>query len=375
MAGRSVAANVCDMVELREHVPLAPLTSLRLGGPARWLAACRNVDELRDALRLAEERELPVLLLGGGSNVVLPDDGWPGLVVRVRVPGIAFEPLPGGPPDVVRVEAGAGVVWDVLVDAAVERGLSGVECLTGIPGSVGAAPMQNIGAYGQELADTLVDVTCLDRTSGEEVRIPAEDCDFRYRWSRFKGPDRDRFVILRVRLRLRRGAVQEIGYEELARALEEGDADGAEAPADRIRRIRDTVRVVRARKSMLAGQDVRSAGSFFLNPVLSRSTFERLRDRWREAGGEGDVPHYPVDDGVKVPAAWLVERAGFEKGTARGNVGVSRDHALALVNRGGGTTEELLDLAREIRDAVEEAFGVRLEPEPTIVRSPRGGDV
>lgn len=398
MAGRSVAANVCDMVELRENVPLAPLTSLRLGGPARWLAACRDVDEVRDALRLAEERELPVLLLGGGSNVVLPDDGWPGLVVRVRVPGIAFGSPPDGAPDVVQVEAGAGVVWDVLVDEAVERGLSGIECLTGIPGSVGAAPMQNIGAYGQELSDTLVDVTCLDRTSGDELRIPAEDCDFRYRWSRFKGPDRDRFVILRVRLRLRRGTVPEIAYDELARALEEGVADGrsatgsgsatgpgsgpggdrgsdgTEAPAERVRRIRDTVRVVRARKSMLAGQDVRSAGSFFLNPVLSRSTFERLRDRWRERGGEGDVPHYAADDGVKVPAAWLVERAGFEKGTARGNVAVSRDHALALVNRGGGTTEELLALAREIRDAVEVAFGVRLEPEPTIVRPPAGGD-
>lgn len=375
------------MVDLREHVPLAPLTSLRLGGPARWLTDCRNVDEVRDALRLAKDRQLPVLLLGGGSNVVLPDDGWPGLVVRVRVPGIAFGSPPGGQPDVVQVEAGAGVVWDVLVDETVERGLSGIECLTGIPGSVGAAPMQNIGAYGQELADTLVDVTCLDRTSGEQVRIPAEDCDFRYRWSRFKGPDRDRFVILRVRLRLRRGTVPEIGYEELARALEEGVAhpgpgsgsggdggsDGAEAPAERVRRIRDTVRVVRARKSMLAGQDVRSAGSFFLNPVLSRSTFERLRDRWRDGGGEGDVPHYPADDGVKVPAAWLVEQAGFEKGTARGNVAVSRDHALALVNRGGGTTEELLALAREIRNAVEDAFGVRLEPEPTIVRPPAGG--
>ncbi|MFW6193439.1 MAG: FAD-binding protein, partial [Gemmatimonadota bacterium] len=139
-------------------MPLAPLTSLRLGGPARWLASCRDVDELRDALRLARERRLPVLLLGGGSNVVLPDEGWPGLVVRVRVPGITFGPVPGAPSDVVQVEAGAGVGWDALVDEVVERGLSGIECLTGIPGNVGAAPMQNIGAYGQELADTLVDV-------------------------------------------------------------------------------------------------------------------------------------------------------------------------------------------------------------------------
>lgn len=359
------------MPELREHVPLAPLTTLRLGGSARWLAACRDVDDLREALRFAEERDLPVLLLGGGSNLVLPDEGWPGLVVRIDVPGIEFRPDAGEGADVVEVEAGAGVVWDALVDAAVERGLSGIECLTGIPGSVGAAPMQNIGAYGQELADTLLEVACLDRESLEEVVIPAEACDFRYRWSRFKGPDRDRFVILRVRLRLRRGTVAGIGYEELARALEEG-SPGPEDPAARIRRVRDTVRELRAGKSMLAGQDVRSAGSFFLNPVLTRAELERVRDVWRERGGEGRVPRYRVEEGWKVPAAWLVEGAGYEKGTTRGNAAVSRDHALALVNL-GGTTEELLALAREIREAVEQTFGVRLEPEPTIVRPPGSG--
>lgn len=389
------------MLELREHVPLAPLTTLRLGGPARWFAACRTADEVREALRFATGRGLPVLVLGGGSNVVLPDEGWPGLVVRIAVPGLEFRPAEDASPDVVEMEAGAGVVWDDLVDAAVERGLSGVECLTGIPGSVGAAPIQNIGAYGQELADTLVEVACLDRESGEEVAIPAADCDFRYRWSRFKGPDRDRFVILRVRLRLRRGTVPEIRYEELARALEEGAAGAAageggppargddarsadgdatpgeggapagaeEPPEARIRRIRDAVRALRAGKSMLAGQDVRSAGSFFLNPVLSAAELERLRARWTEVGGAGEVPSYPADGGVKVPAAWLVERAGFEKGTTRGGAAVSADHALALINR-GGTTEELLALAREIREAVEETFGVRLEPEPTIVRPP-----
>jgi UDP-N-acetylmuramate dehydrogenase len=361
------------MLDLREDVPLAPLTTLRLGGPARWLAACRDVGDVREALRFAEERDLPVLLLGGGSNLVLPDEGWPGLVARIEVPGMEFRPGTGVDDDVVEVEAGAGVVWDALVDAAVERGLSGIECLTGIPGSVGAAPMQNIGAYGQELADTLVEVTCLDRESREEVVIPADACDFRYRWSRFKGPDRDRFVILRVRLRLRRGTVPEIVYEELARALEEGspppEAAGTEDPPARIRRVRDTVRELRAGKSMLAGQDVRSAGSFFLNPVLARAELERVRAAWRERGGEGGVPRYRVDEGWKVPAAWLVEGAGYEKGTTRGNAAVSRDHALALVNR-GGTTEELLALAREIREAVEATFGVQLEPEPTIVRPP-----
>lgn len=353
---------------LRHDVSLAPLTSLGLGGPARHLADADDVDGVREALAWSRERDLPVLLLGGGSNVVLPDEGFPGLVMRPRLPGLAFEEGPGG--GVARV--GAGVPWDELVSAAVERGLAGVECLSGIPGWCGAAPMQNIGAYGQELSDTLVAVTALDRDADEVVRIAAVDCGFGYRTSRFKASDRDRFVVLSLELELVEGAPREPRYPELARAVAREADPGALPPREALRLIRDRVLALRRAKSMVLDPDdpdARSAGSFFLNPVLPAPAFERLEGRLSEHGITAPIPAYPAPGGVKVPAAWLVERAGFRKGLRHGGVGISSAHALALVNR-GGSTADLLELAASIQEGVERISGLKLEIEPTIVRSP-----
>ena len=356
-------------LRVREDVPLAPLTSLGLGGPARFLAEAESAGELREALAWADGRDLPVQVLGGGTNVVVPDAGFPGLVVRVVPDGLAFEGSDGR----VRVRAEAGVSWDALVRSSVERGLSGVECLSGIPGLAGAAPIQNIGAYGQELADTLVAVTCLDRPTGEVVRLPARACGFGYRTSRFRAEDRDRWVILSLELELGRDTPPRIRYPELAASLERSvDLRGME-PAAAALTVREHVLALRRRKSMVLDPDdpdARSAGSFFLNPVLEPEAFEELARR-HAAGGGDPVPSFPAEHGVKVPAAWLVERAGFRKGHRHGAVGISSAHALALVNR-GGTAAELLELAGEIREAVRRRFGVELAIEPTIVEADPG---
>lgn len=356
---------------MRRDVPLAPLTSLGLGGPARFLVRCTSASAVATALRFARRREMPVALLGEGSNVIVPDAGFPGLVVRMELGGLEFR----RDGDDVVVRAGAGVHWDDLVAESVRRGLSGIECLSGIPGAVGAAPMQNIGAYGQELSQTLVQVRCLERATDERVTLPGEACHFRYRDSRFKSEDRGRFVILGVTLKLRRGARPELRYDELRDAVE--DAGGpplAELPVPRaVSLVRECVLELRRGKSMVVDPEdpeSRSVGSFFLNPVLTESEVADLRARLVEAGVREDPPLYPAPGGKKVPAAWLVERAGFRKGLSRGGVGISANHALALVHRGGGSATELLALGEEIRQTVEQRFGVRLDREPTVLRPP-----
>lgn len=372
---------------LRGHVPLAPLTTLRLGGPARWLLPCRSAEALRRGLTWARRRDLPVALLGEGSNLIVPDEGFPGLVLRIGGGEMDFTepesaaasldvPADGDPAEAeVRVRAEAGVSWDDLVRATVERGLSGVECLSGIPGTVGAAPMQNVGAYGQELADTLVRVRCLDRRSLETRTLEARECEFSYRDSRFKSRERGRWIILEVELALRRGVRPELRYDQLRRAVDDGPA-GASEPAfgelsasRAVSRVREAVLALRRRKSMVLDPEdpnSRSAGSFFLNPVVDDSELARLREACRR-DDLGEPPTYPAEEGTKVPAAWLVERAGFHPGLRRGGIGVSENHALALVHYGGGSTRELLELAAEIRTTVEARFGVRLEREPTLL--------
>lgn len=359
----------------RAGVPLAPLTTLRLGGRARYFWPVSSAEEAAEALRWARRHRQPVLILGGGSNTIVPDDGFPGLVVHVALGGVEVSREDGG----VVVEAAAGEDWDGLVAEAVGRGLTGIECLSGIPGTVGAAPIQNVGAYGQELSETLVDVECLDRRTLERRRIPADACGFAYRWSRFKGEDRGRFLVLGLRLRLSRGERPEIRYDQLEREVERRGGLAEVGTGESIRRVREAVLDLRRRKSMVVREDdpdSRSAGSFFLNPVLSEDEYRELEDRWTSAGGEEPIPSYEAEDGRKVPAAWLVEKAGFEKGHRHGGVGLSRNHALALVNR-DGTTEELLELADEIRRAVEGRFGVRLEREPVLAEpseAPPGGE-
>jgi UDP-N-acetylmuramate dehydrogenase len=328
--------------------PLAPLTSLRLGGPAKRLVPVESEAELVDAVREVDASGEPLLVLAGGSNLVLPDAGWPGVVVHVQTGGVA------GEDGVLEVQAGES--WDDLVAATVADGLAGFECLSGIPGSVGATPIQNVGAYGQEVAASVRSVRVFDRSTGAVSELAAAECGFGYRTSAFKGSDR--WVVLAVTFALRRSAAsQPLRYAELASALEV--EPGATAALDE---VRTAVLALRRGKGMVidrADPDTVSAGSFFMNPILDADAYARL---------DPAPPGFPQPDGrIKTSAAWLIERSGFRKGYARGRVAISSKHALALVNRGGATTEELLTLAREIAGGVRERFGVELEPEPTIV--------
>jgi UDP-N-acetylmuramate dehydrogenase len=350
-------------VTIRDGVALAPLTTLELGGPARHFADSPDDATLIEALRWADARKLPALILGGGSNLVISDDGFPGLVVRVGSRGREYRDAGGE----VSLTAAAGEPWDDLVADTVARGLAGLECLSGIPGLVGATPIQNVGAYGQEMADCIRAVRVVERGTWQVRELAPEACAFAYRDSAFKH-DPDRFAVLAVTFSLRRGGAATLRYRELA------DAVAAAGTAPALADVRRTVLALRSRKSMvIAGGDPnrRSVGSFFTNPVLDRAAAASVAARavaQGAAAGAADVPSWPAPgDRVKLSAGWLIERAGIGKGFRRGAVGVSSAHALALVHHGGGTTAALVDLARELRDAVRDRFGVTLTPEPTLI--------
>jgi UDP-N-acetylmuramate dehydrogenase len=334
-----------------EHdVPLAGLTTLGLGGPADRLVTAYDEEQVVEAIRSAPG---DVLVLGGGSNLVVGDAGFRGTVVRIATRGVTA--VDG---EDVQLEVAAGEDWDALVARTVAEGLTGLECLAGIPGLVGATPVQNVGAYGQDVSQTVVRVRALDRRSDAVVTVT--DCGFGYRWSRFKA-DPGRWVVLAVTYRLTPGTgSRPIRYAELARALAVDVGDRAPLPD-----VREAVLRLRRGKGMVldAGDpDSRSAGSFFTNPLLDADQRAALR----ELGA--DPPTFAEPDGrVKVPAAWLIERAGFTKGAFEGPVGISSKHTLALVNRGGARTEDLVRVARAIRDGVRDRFGVELVPEPVLV--------
>ncbi len=329
---------------------LAPFTTLRLGGPARRLVEASSSEEAVEALR---EAEGPTLVLAGGSNVVIGDDGFDGTVVLLR--GAGIEPLDD---DVVRVQAGQ--VWDEFTAWAVDHGRSGVECLGGIPGSAGATPIQNVGAYGQEVSQTIAAVRVWDREADRIRDWSPSECGFAYRHSVFKRESR--YFVMSVDFRLEPGGLSRpIAYAEAAKRL--GVEVGERVP---LKRAREVVLELRRGKGMVLDEgdhDTWSAGSFFTNPVLDRGAFHALT-----AALGKDAPHWPVGEGeVKVSAAWLIGAAGFDKGHRRGRVGLSTKHTLALTNRGGATAAELLALAREVADGVEAKFGVRLRPEPVLV--------
>ena len=358
------------------QVPLAGYTTLRLGGPARRFAAAADDVELVAQVWAADERGDPLLVLGGGSNLVVADAGFPGTVVHVATRGVRHRP----DGDSVLLTVAAGEDWDTVVAGTVADGLAGLECLSGIPGLAGATPIQNVGAYGQEIAQTLVAVRGYDRERGEVVDLTAAECGFGYRTSAFKrslhswasGPAvTGRFVVLGVTFRLERSAESApVRYAELARAL--GIGEGGRAP---LGEVRSAVLALRRRKGMVldaADPDTRSAGSFFTNPVLDPAAFAALERAVAATCGPGTrVPTFPTGPGqVKVPAAWLIERAGFAKGYAPGpdtGARISAKHTLALVNPGGATTASLLALAREVAGGVRKAFGVELAPEPVLV--------
>ncbi|HEY1554095.1 MAG TPA: UDP-N-acetylmuramate dehydrogenase [Kofleriaceae bacterium] len=326
------------MLVVERDVPLAPKTTLGIGGAAKQLVRVTSLGELPEALALSPD----ILVLGGGSNLVIGDAGFAGTVLEIALRGTAI--------DRDSVSVAAGVAWDDFVAQMVEAGRAGVECLSGIPGLVGATPMQNVGAYGQEVADTIVSVRAYDRERGELVTMTRDDCRFAYRSSVFRGSAR--WIIVDVTFRLPRAtASAPIRYAELQKAL------GTErAP---LHHVRDTVIELRRGKGMVvdpADPESRSAGSFFTNPIVAPEL------------APAGAPSWPQPDGrVKLAAAWLIERAGFAKGHTHGRVGISNKHALALVNRGGATAHELLELARLIQDAVLARHGIALALEPIVV--------
>ena len=344
---------------ITENVPLAPLTTLKVGGAARYLIDAQTISEVSEAVEFSRSRSLPLFVLGGGSNVVISDAGWPGLVLKIGITGINHR---HGHEEVV-FEAGAGEDWDKFVGLAVAHNCAGIECLSGIPGSVGGTPVQNVGAYGQEVANTIESVLALDLRDGQLHELCNQACGFSYRTSIFNTTERGRYIILQVNYALKHGGDAYIAYAELKKYF----AGWSERPT--LANTRDAVRKIRAGKGMLitAGDDdCRSAGSFFKNPILSAEQYQALTAR--AAAKNLQIPCYPaLDAQKKVSAAWLVEHSGFSKGYGNGSVGISRKHALAIVNRGNATAAEILIFKEDIQQRVQEIWGILLEPEPVFV--------
>jgi len=344
-------------LEIEREVPLAPLTSLELGGPAKYFVRAGDETTLVEALRWSADREMRSAILAGGSNLIVPDEGYEGLVVQMAIDALDFRE--GG-----TVCAGAGVAWETVVDGAVARSWAGLECLSGIPGSAGATPIQNVGAYGAEVAKVIARVRVIRRDTLAFDELAPEDCGFGYRDSLFKR-EPGRFIVSAVDFALRPNGPGTVRYAELEKYT---------GPDATLAEIRRTVRDLRRRKSMLiepGDPNRRSAGSFFLNPVVSAADADRLVERALEdklVTTAEEVPRYPSEGAqVKLAAGWLIEKAGVAKGTRRGAIGVSSKHALALVHHGGGTTAELLAFADEIRVRVRDRFGVTLEREPRLL--------
>lgn len=347
-------------MQVQHNIPLAPLTTIKLGGNAAEYIACTHDDEIIDALNYAREKNLRVHILGGGSNTVFADTGFDGLILHVKTVGITVHQDSNS----VVLAAQAGENWDSVVQYAIANNLAGIECLSGIPGSCGATPFQNVGAYGQEVAQTITRVDAIDRQTLKLVSFTHADCNFAYRTSRFKTTDRDHYIITSVVFSLRKNGTPQVKYPELA------DLVTSSGNAITLASVRDAVLTLRKRKSMVldpSDPNSVSCGSFFTNPIILLPQFNATQSLTHDK-----IPNYPAgatEDGtplVKLSAAWLVEHAGFAKGMLRGNVGISDNHSLALVNH-GGTTRELLVLAQEIQSGVQARFGIVLELEPVVV--------
>jgi len=344
-------------LELKENVPLAPRTTLGVGGLARYFVAAHSEPEVQEALTWANQRGAPVRVLGGGSNLVVSDQGFSGLVLAVELRGIGYGARAGE----TELTAAAGEPWDNVVASAVSRGLSGLEGLSGIPGSAGATPIQNVGAYGQEVAETIRSVRVIDRATGEPRELSADACRFAYRDSFFKSEAPESFVVTAVRFGLTQRPPAPPSYPDLQREVARRKL---ETPS--VQELRDCVLAVRAEKSMLldaADPNGRSCGSFFLNPIVTAAAAEHVK----RIAGDIPVPTYPQPDGrIKLAAGWLIERSGFGKGFRDGNVGLSTKHALAIVAHSGATAAEVRQLSERIRAAVQTRFDVSLTPEPNF---------
>lgn len=338
-------------MQFREQIPLAPYTTFKIGGAARWFADAASEPDILEAVKFARAHRVPLFALGGGSNLLVSDEGFPGLVLRIALTGIEQQG------DTFRVAAGED--WDAFVSHAVERGYAGIECLAGIPGTVGGTPIQNVGAYGQEVSETITRARALDLDTLEFEEFSNADCGFAYRRSIFNTTQRGKYIVTRVSYELGRNGAPRIAYADLKRHFQ-----NASPPS--LLEVSDAVRQIRRGKGMyiVAGDpDCRSAGSFFKNPVVPAEQYERISMR-----EQVEIPHYSAGEGaVKIPAAWLLERAGFHKGYALGAAGISSRHTLALVNRGGAKASDIFALRDRIVSEVAAKFDIRLEPEPVLL--------
>jgi len=346
-------------VQILQDIPLAPYTTLKVGGPARYFVEACNETDVLEALGYARENSLEVFVLGGGSNLVVSDAGWPGLVLKISILGIETAPKNGH----VLFTAGGGEDWDRLVAHSVEQNCAGIECMSGIPGTVGGTPVQNVGAYGQEVAETITIVQAIDATSGEVRQLSNAECGFLYRTSIFNTSQKGRYIVTGVSYALWPGRAPRVEYADLKRYFSSSSSDPT------LLQVRNAVREIRSSKAMLItphDENSRSAGSFFKNPIISPAEYDRIAALPQCV--EQKPPKYPAPDGyVKISAAWLVERAGFHKGFSNGRVGISSKHTLAIINRGGATAAEIVEFQNKVQEGVFRVFGVQLHPEPVFV--------
>jgi UDP-N-acetylmuramate dehydrogenase len=358
-------------LKITENFPLAPLTTLEVGGPARFFVEARKESHICSAVAFCREKNCELFVLGGGSNIIVSDSGFDGLVLKIGSRGVSeietvikrLEFTGSGqapdvvntPPNVVDVDVAAGEDWDQFVGYCIDLNLAGLECLSGIPGSVGGTPVQNVGAYGQEVSETIVSVRCFDTQTDRFVELLNEECGFSYRTSIFNSAHSGRYMVLSVRFRLVLNGRPKIVYKDLV------DHFGRKDPS--LKDTRNAVLAIRAAKSMVIDPrdpNSRSVGSFFKNPIIEPDHFDQFRNR--------SIPHFTLEDGrIKVPAAWLIEHSGFHKGFRLGNVGISANHSLAIVNLGGATAKEVVTLKDLITERVNTSFGIELKPEPVFV--------
>jgi UDP-N-acetylmuramate dehydrogenase len=337
-------------LSIQENIELAPLTTFRVGGAARFFVEATNENEILEAVNWAGKNDFPLFVLGGGSNVLIADEGLDGLVLKINLRGIEQKGE--------LITAQAGEDWDQFVKYCLERNLQGIECLSGIPGLVGGTPVQNVGAYGQEVSETIEKVRVFDRKTNETLELANRDCQFTYRTSIFNSTQKDRFIVLSVTFKLNLNGEPKIFYRDLREHF------GGNKPG--LMETRQAVCQIRAEKAMLVrqgGPDSNSAGSFFKNPIVEIKKFRKMCEKLGE-----ELPSYKVDEtSVKIPAAWLIEKSGFQKGYLKGNAGLSTKHTLALTNRGNATARDILNLKLEIQKKVREKFDVELHPEPVFV--------
>ncbi len=354
------------MISVKEHILLSEYTTLHLGGSARYFCECSSIDDLRSALQFAKKNTIRTHIFGGGSNTIFADEGYDGLVIKIGMKGISF--VHDG--DDILVSAKGGEDWELFVAMMVEKGFAGIECLSGIPGLVGATPIQNVGAYGQEVKDTIELVTVLEKETLQEKIFLNSECGFSYRESRFKSTDSGKYIVTEVVFRLEKNGEPSTHYPEVQKMIERSVllsrlADGKES----LSAVRDIVLSLRKQKSMVIDPNdpnTRSVGSFFLNPIVDKEILSTINDQWKVIGDGTAVPTFSFGEKQKIPAAWLIEKSGFKKGYKKSGVGISENHTLALVNY-NGTTQSLLRLAEEIQNGVEKVFNIRLQLEVNVI--------